>query len=681
MNAATSHKSPVARSAFRWVALLLATSLPVHLAAQTEAAVNRLAPILAAEDARDFNEGLLAGALADPDSIVARTAIRAIGRIGDPSGIPLLLGVFDRPPVADLQAEAAFGLGLIRDSAAVPGLIDWLRRRDVVPATAVTEGITALAKIGGPAAAAFLAQVLADPTTIPGDTTHTAVRVAVGEAWRLGRRAPVAALVAATGDTATRRAAVYSLVRLRAKEAATVLIALSAIPDQQVRQDATRALTKGYARDAGIPASTVVAALRPRLGDTDVGTRINALRGIGSFADSTLVPLVVPLLNDPLSGVQITAVTTLGLLGGTAAVEPLQRTLAGRRDWAVRREALLALARIDRTAFHAAVTPWAASGDWRDRAAAAEGAGRGSPAELTPFLTDHDPRVVETALQTWAAGVEGPDPELLRVARADLDRPDAMVRSVSADILGRAAAGSDVPGLAHAWRRAQRDSFPDAALSALGALRAVAQGADSATVAPFAGTEPAPADPLLREWAEAHWPALASRWGSSRPIATGRSLDDYRDLARRYLVGPDSLASPRVVIEIADRGNVPVRLFGADAPLTVDNFLRLVDRHYFDGLRWHRVVPNFVVQAGDPRGDGSGGPGWAIRDEINRQRYYPGYLGMALSGPNTGGSQWFITLSAQPHLDGTYAVFGRITGGDAILAKVAQGDVIRSIHR
>jgi cyclophilin family peptidyl-prolyl cis-trans isomerase len=93
------------------------------------------------------------------------------------------------------------------------------------------------------------------------------------------------------------------------------------------------------------------------------------------------------------------------------------------------------------------------------------------------------------------------------------------------------------------------------------------------------------------------------------------------------------------------------------------------------------VVANFVVQAGDPRGDGSGGPGWSIRDELNRRRYTSWVLGMALSGPDTGGSQWFITLGPQPHLDGTYTVFGRLRGGDATAVKITQGDLIRSIKR
>ncbi|MBA3556768.1 MAG: peptidylprolyl isomerase [Gemmatimonadales bacterium] len=132
-------------------------------------------------------------------------------------------------------------------------------------------------------------------------------------------------------------------------------------------------------------------------------------------------------------------------------------------------------------------------------------------------------------------------------------------------------------------------------------------------------------------------------------------------------------------IETEQRGLIEIELLGPDAPLTVANFLRLVSRRFFDGNRWHRVVPNFVVQDGDPRGDGFGGPGGSIRDEINRNRYDAPVLGMALSGPDTGSSQWFINLSPQPHLDGTYTVFGRVVGGNAALARITQGDLIRTV--
>ena len=128
-------------------------------------------------------------------------------------------------------------------------------------------------------------------------------------------------------------------------------------------------------------------------------------------------------------------------------------------------------------------------------------------------------------------------------------------------------------------------------------------------------------------------------------------------------------------------GVIELELFGPEAPLTVNTFLKLVDRGYFNGQRFHRMVPNFVVQTGDPRGDGWGGPGGAIRDEVNPRRYKPSTVGMALSGPDTGGSQWFITLGPQPHLDGIYTVFGQVVDGYPVLNRITQGDLIRSIKK
>jgi cyclophilin family peptidyl-prolyl cis-trans isomerase len=136
---------------------------------------------------------------------------------------------------------------------------------------------------------------------------------------------------------------------------------------------------------------------------------------------------------------------------------------------------------------------------------------------------------------------------------------------------------------------------------------------------------------------------------------------------------------PVATIETS-RGVMELELFATDAPLTVYNFITLARRRYFDGQSFHRVVPNFVVQGGDPRGDGNGGPGYAIRDELNRRRYLRGTLGMALSGPNTGGSQFFVTHSPQPHLDGGYTVFGQMASGDPVLDRIVQGDRIVRIR-
>jgi cyclophilin family peptidyl-prolyl cis-trans isomerase len=235
------------------------------------------------------------------------------------------------------------------------------------------------------------------------------------------------------------------------------------------------------------------------------------------------------------------------------------------------------------------------------------------------------------------------------------------------------------------YGRSLRDSFPDASIAALNAVVAISRAgpeARSRVDSDFLRQSRRPENYLLRRWAEDNWPEAAGLWGPAYPIVTGRSAQDYRDLARQFIVAPDSVARPHVFIETEQRGLLEVELYGPDAPLTVANFLRLVDRRFFDGHRWHRVVPNFVVQDGDPRGDGFGGPGGAIRDEINRIRYDgKPMLGMALSGPDSGSSQWFITVGPQPHLDGTYTVFGRVVGDVGALNRITQGDLIRTVRR
>ena len=137
--------------------------------------------------------------------------------------------------------------------------------------------------------------------------------------------------------------------------------------------------------------------------------------------------------------------------------------------------------------------------------------------------------------------------------------------------------------------------------------------------------------------------------------------------------------SPHAYID-TDKGTVEIELAILDAPLTVGNFIALARKGFFNGIAIHRVVPDFVVQDGDPRGDGEGGPGYTIRDEINQRPYLRGTVGMALDWKDTGGSQFFITHSPQPHLDaplhGVRARRERDGGGRS----PEPWDVIRSVR-
>lgn len=145
---------------------------------------------------------------------------------------------------------------------------------------------------------------------------------------------------------------------------------------------------------------------------------------------------------------------------------------------------------------------------------------------------------------------------------------------------------------------------------------------------------------------------------------------------------PTLVSSPQVEIEMDKGGRVRIELYVDQAPNTVDNFLRLVDNGFYNGLRFHRVVPNFVVQAGDPKADGTGGPGWTIKFERNNLPHLEGTLAMARKQDlDSAGSQFYICLTPQPHLDGQYCAFGQVVEGMDVVRTIRAGDVIRSIAR
>jgi peptidylprolyl isomerase len=128
-----------------------------------------------------------------------------------------------------------------------------------------------------------------------------------------------------------------------------------------------------------------------------------------------------------------------------------------------------------------------------------------------------------------------------------------------------------------------------------------------------------------------------------------------------------------------DIGDIKLELYPKNAPVTVNNFVFLARDHYYDGVTFHRVIPGFVAQAGDPTGTGSGGPGYTIKDEVNSAKFLDGTIGMAkTAAPNSAGSQWFIDYAPQPSLDGGYTTFGQLIEGRDVLDKIAPRDPQRA---
>ncbi len=125
-----------------------------------------------------------------------------------------------------------------------------------------------------------------------------------------------------------------------------------------------------------------------------------------------------------------------------------------------------------------------------------------------------------------------------------------------------------------------------------------------------------------------------------------------------------------------EKGNIVLELFAGDVPVTVNNFVFLAREGFYDGTTFHRIIPGFMAQGGDPTGTGSGGPGYRFADEFTRHTHVTGALSMANAGPATNGSQFFITYGPQHHLDGKHSVFGQLTDGMDVLEAVKQGDTI-----
>jgi HEAT repeat protein len=373
------------------------------------------------------------------------------------------------------------------------------------------------------------------------------------------------------------------------------------------------------------------------LNDDDLGVRINALRAVGTYesprALAMLTDLVAVGARHPVPGrhrcgVARPAGTVRRVRRRCAAPDRAGRT-QGR--WRCGPPPLAALPRLDAAEAQAAAARVAAAADWRLRAAAARVYAAVGPAtrpEIAALAADGDGRVAAAAVEAYAA-VADTVPAARAALREALGSADVVVRTNAIGGFARIADPATLPLLHDAYARALADTDNDAALAALSAVAAV-HAVDPAAGPAFFARFRRSGDYLVRRRAvELFGGSIAARWLPVYPVDTSVTPGEYHAIAAD--------AAPRRALIVTDAGEIELELHTADAPLTVRNFLSLANAGYFDGQTWPRVVPNFVIQGGDPRGDTSGGPGYAIRDEMNRHLYGRGTLGMALSGPDTGG--------------------------------------------
>jgi cyclophilin family peptidyl-prolyl cis-trans isomerase len=264
--------------------------------------------------------------------------------------------------------------------------------------------------------------------------------------------------------------------------------------------------------------------------------------------------------------------------------------------------------------------------------------------------------------------------------------PDPVVRAAAGDAVGARFAGTEPVAdsrddlysrLDEIWSASSADRMSDAKIAVVDAFAKAGKGDRTASALARALADP---DYIVRRRAAARYRELYQEDRSGDVgAAVERPLADYERIVRWSLVPHAALVEmqrPGTAV-----GAFTLALDAGAAPLAAWNFSELAGKKYFDGATVHRVVPNFVVQDGDPRGDGYGGPGYSIRDEFNPLPFAAGTLGMASDGKDTAGSQWFITLAAAPHLDGRYTSFGHVVRGlRDIVFQVRPGDTVLSIR-
>jgi cyclophilin family peptidyl-prolyl cis-trans isomerase/HEAT repeat protein len=548
-----------------------------------------------------------------------------------------------------MQGSAAEALGLIGDAAAAE------------PIAKVVTGIVSSGAVAQPPAEVDEARR---------DTPAAAFRLGVFALARLKAYDQLAAsVIDPSGKPRTTWWPVaFALQRIEDRRAAPALLALAKDANPYTRAFAVKGL--GALKDRA-----AVSVIVPLVTSGDIGVQIEAIRAAGRIGD---VAAAAPLLNlaqrrDVPPPVRIEAVTALGGLK-TSAVADALIDLLGDRDPRIRAAALASAATVAPEDFVTILSSLDPDPDWHVRASLAALLGtlprQSALPRLSAMLSDTDERVIATVLTSL---VKLNAPAAGDILLDHLKSNDPVVRAAAATGIGELRLPAGAQALPAAYQFALRDST---------------YVARAATIEAFSKYGITVARSLLdaalsdKDWAVRIRAATLLRQADPASDAMSRIRPAPIRLAAEAYQSP-SLTAPKVSTQAfidTDRGTIQLELAVLDAPLMVDNFIALVKKGFFVNLTFHRVVPNFVVQGGDPRGDGEGGPGYTVRDEINQRSYLRGTVGIALDWADTGGSQFFIAHSPQPHLDARYTAIGRVISGMDVVDGIQQNDVIRRIR-
>ena len=616
----------------------------------------------------------------DADARIRRRAALAIGRVGLKEGIAALTPLLaDSDP--DVRQAAAFALGLIGDSSAGAALAPLLtdavpmvrgRAAEALGLLSATDSATAISRMAAEyAAGPALAGMAPDDERWPAAAELEAFKLGIFALVRLGAYDALAAAVLDPNGrpVTTWWPVAYALQRIGDPRAAPALRQLVAVRGRYTPAFAIRGLAAAKDAQAG---EVILPLLDPQKMPREVvvaAIRASAQLGLTAAAER-VATIASELRIEP--NIRLECVDALAQLKAVDHVPLVQDLMTD--DWpAMRAAALRAAAAIDAESFALILSGLDRDPQWIVRAALADVLGRLPAAvaieRLRPMLTDEDKRVVPSALRALVR-LRAPDAEA--VVLSHMKEEDLVVRETAARLLGELKPASGVAALREAYTTGLADGGYGARAAAIESLAAYGTPEALETVR-TALTD--------KDWAvrlravqllTKHQPGTDNRAAIRPAPGTPPAAYDERSLAV-----PD--VSPHAFIETA-RGTIEFELSVIDAPQTARNFMTLARRGFFNGLQIHRVVPNFVVQDGDPRGDGEGGPGYTIRDELNERPFLRGTVGMALSLHDDGGSQFFIAHSPQPHLDARYTVFGQVVNGIEVIDRLQVGDVIQRVR-
>ncbi len=695
--------------------------------------------ILKAEDARRYDHAL-EDLMGHADERVKIRAMLAAGRIGDEKAIPRLASMLESGSLK-VREMAAFALGEI-ESVNAADVIEKALKDPKTPAPIRARSVEAAGKIAAAnvkdANAKELGEAILDTLEAEDRKANQQDRQVVlfGLTAALRSRPEDADLVVmkflTNLDPRIRADAANTLARLRTKSANGALRAIVMSDDDPIaRANAVRAL--GAAEDKESLNILIDAATE----DEDSRVRVSAIRALASLKDPYAVEKLLdhgekllatfvkgrkqnldPAEKNELLEVAVTLGRLVPKTNDARTVKFL--TAFGEADAYRSPETEIAFARVAPKKYTEYLTAKNAKYKSSRRAvdAALEGirefATLGTSPEEIALKTDAVEQLRRGLLRyiaREASPTEDSVPDLLRTLaafkpdgfagdlRKHLKDPGVFIRATAAELLADLPASKENVGeLKSAFTKAllMDKAYNDAQLAILDALNKLDK---KEAVGIFLVALNAP-DYLVRKKAfelladkdlQKDFPGIPASVANARTkykdqvlpyspafgTKLGQVLNtdvDYRRAASR------KNGSVKAVFTTA-KGTFTIDFSPEDAPLTVDNFVKLAKARYFNGLEVHRVVPNFVMQDGDPRGDGNGGPGWSIRCEVNMLAYDRGAVGMALSGKDTGGSQWFVTHSPQPHLDGGYTVFGRVNEKDMkVVDNIVRGDKIISVR-